>query len=93
MHVNTADSIWAFELAQQAPEIAARLGVEAVRFTPGPLAASEPEETVRKGPEPSQEQRLAAAGIAAAIEDENLRKSVERVVSLGLAAAGSGRPV
>ncbi len=37
VHVNTADSIWAFELGHQAPEIAARLGVEKLRFAPGPL--------------------------------------------------------
>ena len=37
VHVNTADSVWAFELGHRAAEIAARLGVPKVRFAPGPL--------------------------------------------------------
>ena len=37
LHVNTTDSVWAFELGQRAGEIAARLGFRAVRFAPGPL--------------------------------------------------------
>ena len=37
LHVHTADSVWAFELGQRAPEIAARVGVPAIRFAPGPL--------------------------------------------------------
>src|SRR3954467_3614584 len=37
VHVNTADSVWAFELGQQAKEIAERLGVAKLRFQPGPL--------------------------------------------------------
>src|SRR5579871_2049106 len=43
VHVNTADSVWAFELGHRAGEIAVRLGVERLRFAPGPL------------PEPSEE--------------------------------------
>ena len=43
VHVNTADSVWAFELGQRAREIAERLGVPKLRFAPGPL------------PEPSEE--------------------------------------
>jgi hypothetical protein len=35
LHVNTADSVWAFELTSRADDIAQRLGVERVRFTPG----------------------------------------------------------
>src|SRR5476651_2709846 len=37
VHVSTADSVWAFELGHQAAEIATRLGVEKLRFAPGPL--------------------------------------------------------
>jgi hypothetical protein len=93
LHVATADSTWAFELAHRAPEIAARLGVPKVRFAPGPL----PEPGVREPPpavaRASVEHQLAAAEIAAPIADENLRKSVEKAVSLGLARASSDLPV
>ncbi|HWE82846.1 MAG TPA: DciA family protein [Gaiellaceae bacterium] len=85
LHVNTADSVWAFELAHRAAEIAERLGVQAVRFMPGPLAVTAEAVQVASAPEPSPEQRLAAAEIAAGIDDENLRESVERAVSLSLA--------
>ena len=37
VHVNTADSVWAFELGHRAAEIAEKLGVPKVRFAPGPL--------------------------------------------------------
>jgi hypothetical protein len=83
--VNTADSIWAFELAHRAVEIAERLRVPKVRFAPGPLAVDTEEKPFRPPPHPSAEQRREAATIAAAISDENLRKSVERAVSLSLA--------
>src|SRR5262245_4004473 len=67
LHVNTADSVWAFELSHRGPEIAARLGISGVRFAPGPLAVVE-----RSGPrpavaEPSEDELREAAGIAAAI--------------------------
>jgi len=42
VHVNTADSVWGFELAHRAADIAARLGVAKVRFAPGPLPSPEP---------------------------------------------------
>src|SRR4051794_23926169 len=37
VHVNTADSVWAFELEQRASEMAQRLGVPRLRFAPGPV--------------------------------------------------------
>src|ERR671932_1457420 len=37
LHVHAADAIWAFELGQRAQEIAERVGVERIRFAPGPL--------------------------------------------------------
>ncbi|TML50999.1 MAG: DUF721 domain-containing protein [Actinobacteria bacterium] len=43
VHVNTADSVWAFELGQRAREIEARLGVPKLRFAPGPLPEAAPE--------------------------------------------------
>jgi hypothetical protein len=91
--VNTADSVWAFELAHRAADIARRLGVEAIRFAPGPLAAAEPPPELRQTPVTSPDDLRAAAEIAASIGDENLRKSVEKAVSLSLARDRVDRPV
>jgi hypothetical protein len=95
--VNTADSVWAFELAQRGADIAARLEVAAVRFAPGPLAEAVPDEgaegPVRSGPVPSEDDLRAAAEIAASIEDEKLRESVEKAVSLSLARGRSDRSI
>ncbi len=97
LHVNTSDSVWAFELAQRGADIAARLEVSAVRFAPGPLAEVVPEKEAeslaRSRPVPSEDELRAAAEIAASIEDEKLRKSVEKAVSLSLARGRSDRPV
>jgi hypothetical protein len=93
VHVATADSIWAFELTQRGREIAERLGVPALRFAPGPLpgnATAEPPSPVAR---PGAEQWRTAAGIAAAIDDENLRKSVEKAVAFSLVRPRSDRPV
>jgi hypothetical protein len=87
VHVNTADSIWAFELGHQAAEIAARLGVEKLRFAPGPLPEHAAEVVHTEVLQPTPEQELQATAIAASIEDENLRKSVQKAVSFSLASA------
>ena len=91
--VNTADSIWAFELAHRAAEIAGRLGVEKVRFAPGPLAVAPEERPPIEAPVPSAEQARQAAELAAPITDENLRKTVEKAISLSLAGGPRDRPV
>jgi hypothetical protein len=92
LHIATTDSIWAFELGHQGAEIAARLGVAKVRFAPGPLPSMEivaaPEEPARASPE--HERR--ASEIAAPIEDEKLRTSVQKVISLSLARTAGDRP-
>jgi Dna[CI] antecedent DciA-like protein len=93
LHVNTADSVWAFELAQQAAAIAARVEVDAVRFAPGPLPVADAEPPVATGAAPSSAQVEEAVRIAAAIEDENLRETVEKAVSLALAKERSDRLV
>ena len=93
LHVNTADSVWAFELAHRGPEIARRVGVEAVRFAPGPLPAAEASREPIEGPTPTSEQRLEAAAIAASIDNPELRESIEKAVSLSLARGPSDRPV
>ena len=91
--MSTADSVWAFELAHQATEIAERLGVPKVRFAPGPLP-SEAVETARAEPiAPSAEHERAATEIVAGISDENLRESVQKAVSFSLARPPSDRPV
>jgi hypothetical protein len=92
VHVNTADSVWAFELGQQAAEIAARLGVAKLRFAPGPLPEASPE-PVESPVEPTAAEEALAAEIAAGIEDENLRESVQKALRLSLARGRSTRPV
>jgi hypothetical protein len=87
--------VWAFELAQRGPEIAARLEVAGIRFAPGPLAEAGPGDEApspsRGGPVPSDDELRAAAKIASPIADENLRKSIEKAVSLSLARGRSDR--
>ena len=94
VHVNTADSIWAFELTSRAAEVAERLGVKAVRFAPGRLPdTGEPEpKTAKSGPpQPSESLRQEGARLAAGIEDENLRKIVARAAAASLAKGISDR--
>ena len=91
LHVNTSDSVWAFELTQQGPEIADRLGVESLRFVPGPLAGADVPPPRPAASVPSVENTRAAAAIAAGIGDPELRESVERAVSLSLARGPSDR--
>jgi hypothetical protein len=96
LHVNTTDSIWAFELTSRAAEIAERAGVERIRFAPGrlpDLAESGPEETESMPPKPSESLRQEGARLAAGIEDENLRKIVARAAAASLAKGISDRSV
>ena len=91
LHVATADSVWAFELGHRATEIATRLGVAKVRFAPGSLPS------VQAGPgadaplPPAAEDHRRAAEIAATVEDEKLRESVQKAVALSLARQRSDR--
>ena len=89
VHANTTDSVWAFELAQRAGEIALRLGVPKLRFAPGPLpepaAAPHAEPPVQVSPEDAE----LARAIASSIADETLRESVQKAVSLSLARGRS----
>ena len=93
LHVNTADSVWGFELGQRAADIAGRLGVPKVKFAPGPLPSPEPqpEDRVRVVPRPQDEER--AAALAAAIEDAELRESVKRAIALSLSRVSRDRSV
>jgi hypothetical protein len=92
VHVNTADSVWAFELGQRAREIAARVGVPRLRFAPGPLP--EAAEDVSRPPlDDRPEDAEQARAIAAGIRDENLREHVQKAVTFSLARARDGHPI
>jgi hypothetical protein len=96
LHVNTADSIWSFELTNRAQEIATRLGVEGVRFAPGRLPADPERPPAEAEPapiRPSEAERAQAERLAAGIEDENLRKIVARAAAASLARPFSDRSV
>jgi hypothetical protein len=93
LHVATADSIWAFELGHRAAEIAERLGVAKVRFAPGPLPSRAVPAAPDAAPAPGPDELRQAAEIAASVADENLRESVQKAVSFGLARRASDRPV
>ena len=81
VHVHTADSVWAFELGHRAAEIAGRLGVEKLRFAPGPLPEATPEEEAAEAVRPSAEDDRRAQEIAAGIADERLRERVQKAVT------------
>ncbi|MGN6798790.1 MAG: DciA family protein [Gaiellaceae bacterium] len=92
VHVNTADSIWAFELGQRAREIAERVSVPRLRFAPGPL----PEADAEPAPpalEPTPEEAELARALASTISDEMLRESVQKAVRLSLARERRDRPI
>jgi len=96
LHVNTVDSVWAFELTSRAAEIAERLGVEHIRFAPGRLPEPDSEASELRPPrpaEPSPSLREEGARLAAGIEDENLRKIVARAAAASLAKGLDGRSV
>jgi hypothetical protein len=101
LHVHTADSVWAHQLAMLAPEILERLrkrlGAEAspagLRFAPGPLPApAEVEPGARPRPvEPAPGDRSEAASLTAGITDDELRELVARAAAASLARARSDR--
>lgn len=90
VHVNTADSVWAFELGHRAAEIAEKLDVPKVRFAAGPLPPAD-DVPVFDPVVVTPEEDERAAAIASSISDEELRESVQKAVSLGL-ARGRGNP-
>jgi hypothetical protein len=93
VHVHAADSVWAFELGRRSREIAGRLGVEKLRFAPGPLPSPEPEEPPHERVRPSLVDEARAAAIAGAITDENLRETVQKAVALSLARGAADRGI
>ena len=93
VHINTADSVWAFELGQKAAEIAAKLGVEKLRFAAGPLPEADEEAPVSSPVKTSPEDEERARAIASSITDEKLRESVQKAVSLSLARGREDTPI
>jgi hypothetical protein len=93
VHVNTADSVWAFELGHRGAEIAGRLGVGKVRFAAGPLPSHEPSPPSASVRRPSPDDLRAAAALTAGIEDENLRETVQKAAGFWRARAASRGPV
>jgi hypothetical protein len=101
LHVHTSSSVWAFELGQLAPTILERLRAElgdaapqALRFAQGHLPEPDlaPAEAAPARPISATPEALAAAAsLAAGIEDEDLRKEVEKAVSLGLSTRSDRR--
>jgi hypothetical protein len=87
--------VWAFELTQRAGEIQRRLeGVAAIKFVPGPLpeASGEPAQAAPEAaPRPTSEQSEQAAAWAAGIEDEELRKLVQKAAESSLARPPNDR--
>jgi hypothetical protein len=97
LHVNTTDSIWAFELRSRGEEIRARLGEHAparLAFAPGPipeLRLPVPVEHPKEPPRPSPEHLAEAESLVRVIRDEDLRKVVAKAAALSLANAPDDR--
>jgi hypothetical protein len=95
--VHTVDAVWAFELGQQAAEIASRLGglvPKGVKFAPGAVPETSAETTERPQdaqPAATLEQARQAADWAAGVEDPELRDLVARAARASLARAASDR--
>jgi hypothetical protein len=103
LHVNASSSAWAFELGQLEGEILPRvqeaLGASAprrLRFAPGPLPEPlrEASETRREPlPQATDDQAREAHSWAAAIDSEELRKTVEKAARASLARAAADRSI
>jgi hypothetical protein len=95
LHVNTASATWAFELGRLGATILDQLRPKlgkatppALRFAPGPIPEPEAAAADRRAParpEVGPEHRAEADGIAAGIEDEELREYVARAAAASLA--------
>lgn len=91
VHVNTSDSVWAFELGHRAKEIGERLGVDKLRFAPGPLPEAPPERHA-EAVQPTPEDVEKARALAAEIDEETLRETVQKAISFALARMRSDTP-
>jgi hypothetical protein len=103
LHVNTSSSVWAFELGHLAPRILERLAAElgeqapeSLRFVQGHLpepATQGVQETSHARVEPDPGALEAAASLAASIDGEELRKTVEKAAALSLSRAADNRSI
>ena len=101
LHVHTSSSVWAFELGQLAPRVLERLREElgeaapkALRFAQGHLpepASGTADATDLPAVSPTREAVERAAALAAGIDDEELRKQVEKAAAMCLSKRGDGR--
>jgi hypothetical protein len=97
LHVNTTDSIWAFELKSRAEEIRTRLGEAApprLAFAPGPIPEPPPAPSAtdeKRAPQPRPEHVAEADSLVRVIRDEELRKVVAKAAALSLAKAADDR--
>jgi hypothetical protein len=66
--------------------------VPAIRFTPGPIPQAEREEAPPPPLAPTAEQERQAASIAASIEREDVRESVQKALLFSLARTAAERP-
>ena len=95
LHVSTVSSTWAFELGRLAETILEQLrselgatGPPALSFAPGPvpeLSADRPASGGATQLQSTPEEAAAAAGIAAGIENDELRRLVARAAAASLA--------
>ena len=95
LHVATVSSTWAFELGRLAGTILEQLRSElgtasprALSFAPGPVPDPPADRSVAGASthvRSTPEEAAAAAGIAAGIEDEELRRLVARAAAASLA--------
>lgn len=101
LHVSTASSAWAFELAQLAPTILERLrealgpgAPRTARFAVGRLpepSLPADERTPETAPHPGEPEWAAARSLAAGIANPELRELVARAAAASLSKAASDR--
>ncbi len=95
LHVATASSAWAFELAQLEPKLLVRLSEvlgdvtpAGLRFAPGKLpelSAQDDAAAAKEVREPTAEEHELAGAMTSGIEDESLRKIVAKAAAASLA--------
>ena len=99
LHVNASDSVWAFQLGMLADAILGRLRAElgeeappALRFAPGPVPEPPAEAAagrLTRAVEPAAQDVELASAAAAAIGDDELRRTVARAAAASIARARS----
>ncbi|HEV3407737.1 MAG TPA: DUF721 domain-containing protein [Gaiellaceae bacterium] len=97
LHVAARSSAWAFELTQLESVVRGRLrerlgeqAPRALRFAVGPLPV---EKRARKVPKPTLADETAAAELAGAIADSELRALATRAAAASLARQKADRPI